>query len=71
MTCVKFFKKKQNKFKSLTTARELSKGTLRIFKILNENVVLTLAPIWFPHCPAWRCTISLIFVFNYYLKTKY
>ena len=20
----------------------------------------TLAPIWFPHCPAWRCTISRI-----------
>lgn len=22
--------------------------------------VLTLAPTWFPHCPAWRCTISLM-----------
>lgn len=26
-----------------------------------ENV-LTLAPIWLPHCPAWICTISRIFV---------
>lgn len=24
-------------------------------------LLLTLAPIWLPHCPAWRCTISLIF----------
>lgn len=24
-------------------------------------ILLTLAPIWFPHWPAWRCTISLIF----------
>ena len=23
-------------------------------------IVSTLAPIWFPHCPAWMCTISLI-----------
>lgn len=25
---------------------------------------LTLAPIWFPHWPAWRWTISLIFIFK-------
>jgi len=23
--------------------------------------IFTLAPIWFPHWPAWRWTISLIF----------
>ena len=36
----------------------------RRIDIYNNNKsiysVLTLAPIWLPHCPAWMCTISLI-----------
>ena len=33
-------------------------------KNCNENELTSqnLAPIWFPHCPAWRCTISRILV---------
>ena len=26
----------------------------------NLDLPYTLAPIWFPHCPAWRWTISRI-----------
>lgn len=27
---------------------------------IQRKIALTLAPIWFPHWPAWMCTISLI-----------
>lgn len=29
-----------------------------------EKPVCTLVPIWFPHCPAWMWTISLIFLLS-------
>ena len=32
------------------------------FNIAKSKFNLTLAPIWLPHWPAWRWTISLIFV---------
>jgi len=37
----------------------------RIFSFCNQQYeqlfLLTLAPIWLPHWPAWMCTISRIF----------
>ena len=31
---------------------------------------LTLAPIWFPHCPAWMCTISLMMAESFFGQLK-
>jgi hypothetical protein len=31
------------------------------------SLSLTLAPIWFPHCPAWMCTISLMLVVFFFV----
>lgn len=36
---------------------------LPLYSAVKNNAIckITLAPIWFPHWPAWRCTISRIF----------
>lgn len=43
----------------MLTWKDLKKG--RLFLTINRR--LTFAPIWLPHCPACRCTISLILLF--------
>lgn len=45
--------------------------TFEIRHFNKTKELLTLAPIWLPHCPAWICTISLIlfYVNLFYLVT--
>lgn len=40
-------------------------------KKYTNATTLTLAPIWFPHCPACRCTISLMLIYGYKETSRY
>jgi hypothetical protein len=43
----------------------------RIAARLKRILILTLAPIWLPHCPAWRWTISLILIREFQIGCGY